>query len=222
MRVSLGTVGRGMVCITHNSSKPALCFSQQNLAIMIHKLQRLISISFVAALLLSSPSPSFAGMCEEQLEIPWRRAVASGKLPINTLFDLKQDGTAGVGAPNAVIDRPFYNTFQKGTYMLFTDDTVEMFVETNNQGYIPQCEFPPLAGIAIGDKVAAVEIIQSAKPYINLTRLSLDAIKLISESNGEVMEFLTAMGRRFAIGSMTVSALKEMYQGKYSSISNPK
>ena len=189
---------------------------------MIHKLKRLIGISFVAALLLPSPSPSFAGMCEEQLEIPWRRAVASGKLPINTLFDLKPDGTAGGGAPNAVIDRPFYNTFHKGVYMLFTDDTAEMFVETNSQGYILQCEFPPLAGIAIGDKVAAVEKILSAKPYINLTRLSPDAIKLISESNGEVMEFLTAIGTRFAIGSMTVSALKGMYQGKHSAISNSK
>lgn len=185
-------------------------------------LEGLIGISFVAALLLSSPSPSFAGMCEEQLEIPWRRAIASGKLPLNTLFELKPDGTAGGGVPNAVIDRPFYNAFQKGMYILFTDDTAEMFVETNNQGYIPQCEFSPLAGIAIGGNVAAVERILSAKPYTNLAKLSPNAIKLISESQGEVMEFLTATGRRFAIGPRTISALKEMYQGKHSAISNPK
>lgn len=189
---------------------------KQYLAIKINELQKVISMGFATTLLIFSPLPAIAGMCEEQLEIPWRREVASGKLPLNILFDLKPDGTVGGGVPNAVIDRPFYNNFQKGVYILFTNDRAEIFPETNNQGYIPQCEFVPLAGIAIGGKIATVERILSAKPYMNLTKLSPDAIKLISESNGETAEFLTAPGRRFPIGSRTVSALKSMYQEQQS------
>ena len=73
-----------------------------------------------------------AGMCEEQLKIPWRQAVVDQKLPLNVAFNLNSDGTVGAGPLSAVIDRPFYNKFTGGVWILFTKSGLEMFVETNN------------------------------------------------------------------------------------------
>ena len=176
------------------------------------QLQKAIGTSFAAVFFLFSYSSALADMCEGQEAIPWRRAVAAGKLPLRSAFDLKPDGTVGGGSPNAVIDRLQYKILNGGIYMLFTDDRAEIYVGKNWQFYISRCEYPSLAAIAIGDKVATVERILSAKSYMNLTKLGPDAIKLILQSNGETMDFLTISGSRFAIGAKTVSALKSMYQ----------
>jgi hypothetical protein len=152
-----------------------------------------------------------AGMCEEQLKIPWRQAVVDQKLPLNVAFNLNSDGTVGAGPLSAVIDRPFYNKFTGGVWILFTKSGLEMFVETNNQGYIHQCEFPALTGIAIDGKAAPLERVLTAKPYLNRTNFSHDAIRLIISSSGGNMEVLTN-GRKFAVGNKSLSALKKLLE----------
>ena len=43
------------------------------------------------------PSSAFAGLCEEQLEIPWRSSAVRRIIPLNRPFRLLPDGTEGAG-----------------------------------------------------------------------------------------------------------------------------
>jgi len=165
----------------------------------------------IIAILLFLPGVAHAGLCEDQLEIPWRRAAIEKRIPLNKAIELNRDGSVGNGSPNALLDRPFYNAFWGGGWVLFTADTVELFFQTNSQGAIPQCEFPPLIGISIAGATASLTHVLHSKPYMNKSRLSPQAIKLIIEGEKGIIEVLVNNGRRIPIGASSREELRTLY-----------
>lgn len=165
-------------------------------------------IVFIAVL---SPSNAIAGLCEEQLQIPWRNAVAKKMLPLNSPIHILPDGSLGSGKPNAVIDRPFFNVFQGGIYLLFEENRLEIFIQTNNQGMIPRCEASGLVAISIDGKVAPLKAVIHSKAYMNEAILTPEARELIIESNKGPFEII-AVTTRFGIGEKTREALKVLYK----------
>jgi hypothetical protein len=157
------------------------------------------------------PSSAFAGLCEEQLEIPWRSSAVRRIIPLNRPFRLLPDGTEGAGRPNAVVDRPFFNNFQGGGWILFKESQLELFIQTNNQGTIPGCAAVPFIAISIDGKIAPLEPVIHSKPYANTSRLTQEAKDLIRQSIRGPFEIITAINRRFPVGDKTREALKSLY-----------
>ena len=155
--------------------------------------------------------PVLAGQCEEQFSIPWRSEVSAGKLPLNQLITINAEGVLQKGKPNAVIDRPFHNVFQGSGFILFKENTLEFFVETNNQGFLPGCAAMPFVAISINNVSAPIAKLYSGPGYLNKHIVSDEAMKLLTSSSQGPMEIITAANRRFPIGESTREALKELY-----------
>jgi len=170
---------------------------------------RIIAIGVMGLSL--SGLPALAGQCEEQFSIPWRSEVAAGKLPLNQLITINAEGVLPSGEPNAVIDRPFHNVFQGSGFILFKENTLEFFVETNNQGFLPGCAAMPFVAISINNVSAPIAKLYSGPGYLNKHIVSEEAIELVTSSSQGPMEILTAANRRFPIGESTRKALKELY-----------
>jgi hypothetical protein len=172
---------------------------------------RLLSLLFISFQTFI-PGYALAGLCEEQLEIPWRSSAVKKLIPLNKPFHLMPDGTDGNSTVNAVVDRPFFNNFQGGGWILFQENQLEFFVQTNNQGTIPGCAAVPFVAIAIDGMVAPLEPVISAKSFMNVSKITPEAKNLIRNSIKGPFEIITATNRRFPIGDKTREALKVLYK----------
>lgn len=170
------------------------------------------SALIIVLIAVLSPSNAIAGLCEEQLEIPWRNAVAKKMLPLNIPIHILPDGSLGSGRPNAVIDRPSFNTFQGSIWILFQESQLETFIQTNNQGFIPGCAASPFVAIVIDNKIAPLDPVINPKPFSNVIKITPEARELIRTSVKGPFEIITTINRRFAIGDKTREALKVLYK----------
>lgn len=159
---------------------------------------------------LATQLSSYAGPCEDQLSVPWRKSLHNGNLPPNKAIEIRSDGTLGEGNPNSVIDRPFHNAFQGSQWILFTTEYMEFFTPRTIQGAYRDCESTPFAAIAIGEKAATLIRIFEGPIYQNRFAYTKEAKELIRNSSGKKMYIITTIGTRFPIGDMSLSALREL------------
>lgn len=158
---------------------------------------------------LATQLPSYAGPCEDQLSVPWRNSIHSGRLPANSAIDIKSDGTLGAGNANSVIDRSFHNVFQGSQWTLLTTDYVEFFTPRDYGAY-RDCEGAPFAAISISEKAATLIRIFDGPIYQNRFVFTKEAKELIRNSTVKKIYIITTVGTRFPISEESLSALREL------------